>query len=230
MAGAMVEWSAEGQAGQGYLATPSATPAPGVIVIQEWWGLDAHIRDVVERFAREGFLALAPDLYHGAVATEPDEARKLAMTLDANRAVAEIDAAAGYLRARPDAAGPKVGVVGFCMGGLLPLLTACRSDKVGAAVVFYGRNPDPITQVETLSCPLLGLYGEADQGIPPAEVARLEQALTTAHKDFDIHIYPGAPHAFFNDTRPSYRPEAAADAWRRTIAFFREHLGARSRG
>lgn len=224
MAGTMVEWHANGQTVPGYLALPESTPAPGVIVIQEWWGLDSHIKDVADRFAREGFVALAPDLYHGQVAAEPDEARKLAMELNHDHAVAEIDAGARYLLGRPEVTGPKVGVVGFCMGGGLSLLTACRSNNVGAAVVFYGRNPNPIDQVRNLSCPLLGIYGEADQGIPPSEVERLREALSAAGKEFDLHIYPDAPHAFFNDTRPSYRPDASADAWRRTLAFFREHL------
>lgn len=222
--GTMVTFPSNGGETPGYLALPSTTPAPGIVVIQEWWGLEPHIRDVTDRFAAEGFVALAPDLYHGKVATEPDEARKLAMELEYDRAVAEIIAAARYLLNRAEVRGPKVGVVGFCMGGGLSLLSACRSDLFGAAVVFYGRNPNPIEQVRSLTCPLLGLYGEADQGIPPTEVERLRQALQEAGKQFELHIYPNAPHAFFNDTRASYRPEAAIDAWRRTLAFFRQHL------
>lgn len=226
MAGTMIEFPGNGGQVPGYLSLPGTTPAPGLVVIQEWWGLEPHIKDVADRFAAEGFAALAPDLYHGRVASEPDEARKLAMELEHDRAVAEIDAAARYLLSRSEVRGPKVGVVGFCMGGGLSLLTACRSNQVGAAVVFYGRNPNPIEQVRNLSCPLLGLYGEADQGIPPSEVERLRQALSEAGKQFELHIYPNAPHAFFNDTRASYRPEAAIDAWGRTLAFFRQHLGA----
>jgi carboxymethylenebutenolidase len=222
----MVEWRVNGGNVPGYLALPNATPAPAVIVIQEWWGLDAHIKDVADRFAREGYIALAPDLYHGQIAAEPDEARKLSMELDHARAVAEIDAAAKYLIDRPDVAGDKVGTIGFCMGGGLSLLTACSSDRIGGSVVFYGRNPREIEQVNNLSCPLLGIYGEADQGIPPSEVERLSAALTAAgDKQFDLHIYPDAPHAFFNDERQSYRPEASADAWGKTLAFFGEHLG-----
>jgi len=146
------------------------------------------------------------------------------MELEYPRAIAEIVAAARFLLARDDVRGPKVGVVGFCMGGALSLLSACESDLFGAAVVFYGRNPDPIERVRSLHCPLLGLYGELDQAIPPSEVERLRAALTAAGKEFELHIYPGAPHAFFNDTRASYRPEAAIDAWRRTLAFLRRHL------
>ena len=227
MAGTMIEFPVDGGVATGYLALPEMTPAPGVVVIQEWWGLEPHIKDVVERFATAGFVALAPDLYHGEVATEPNEAQKLAMELDYGRAISEIDAAAAYLIGRSETRGEKVGVVGFCMGGGLSLLTACRSNRIGGAVVFYGRNPSPIEQVRDLTCPLLGLYGEADQGIPPAEVERLRAALEAAGgKQYELHIYPNAPHAFFNDTRSSYRPDAAADAWQRTLAFFREHLAA----
>jgi carboxymethylenebutenolidase len=221
----MITFPFHGEQVPGYLSLPGTIPAPGLVVIQEWWGLEPHIKDVTDRLAAEGFAALAPDLYHGRVATEPDEARKLAMELEHDRAVAEIDAAAHALLSRSEVRGPKVGIVGFCMGGGLALLTACRSERVGAAVVYYGRNPNPIEQVRNLSCPLLGLYGEADQGIPPSEVERLRQALSEAGKQYQLHIYPRAPHAFFNDTRASYRPEAAIDAWRRTLAFFRQHLG-----
>jgi carboxymethylenebutenolidase len=222
--GRMIVFPSDSIETPGYLALPAQTPAPGVIVIQEWWGLEPHIKDVTDRFAAEGFVALAPDLYHGKIATEPDEARKLAMELEYDHAVAEIVAAARFLLARDDVRGPTVGVVGFCMGGALSLLAACASDLFGAAVVFYGRNPNPIERVRSLHCPLLGLYGEADQGIPPSEVERLRRALEAAGKQFELHIYPGAPHAFFNDTRASYRPEAAIDAWRRTLAFLRRHL------
>lgn len=226
--GAMVEWSVNGGTVPGYLALPGATPAPAVIVIQEWWGLEPHIKDVADRFAREGYLALAPDLYHGEIATEPDEARKLSMELDRDRAMAEIDAAARELLERPDVRGDRVGVIGFCMGGGLALMTACRSDRIGAAAVFYGRNLRDIAEVRDLACPLLGIYGEADHGIPPSEVERLRAELDAAGgKQFDLHIYPDAPHAFFNDTRAAYRPQAAADAWQKTLAFFREHLGGR---
>lgn len=226
MAGTVVEWNVNGGTAPGYLAVPEMTPAPAVIVIQEWWGLESHIKDVADRFAGAGFVALAPDLYHGEVATEPDEARKLSMELDYDRAVAEIDSAAAYLLDRDDVVGDTVGVVGFCMGGALSLLTACRSARAGGAVVFYGRNPNPIEQVQALTCPLLGFYGEADQGIPPTEVERLRSALEAAGKEqVELHIYPDAPHAFFNDQRPSHRPDESADAWNRMLVFFRQHLG-----
>ncbi len=221
----LVEFPVDGGSCPGYLARPAEGTYPGVVVIQEWWGLDDHIKDVARRFAREGFVALAPDLYHGKVTSEPDEARKLAMELDRERALKEIRQAVAYLKAHPAVSPKKVGIIGFCMGGGLALLTAIHEPAVDAAVVFYGRNPDPIDLVARIQCPLLGIYGEADQGIPPSEVERLGEALKRYGKQFELHIYPAAPHAFFNDTRPQvYRPEAAADAWAKTLAFFRRHL------
>lgn len=226
MAGEMITWTTNGEQVPGYLSVPESTPAPGVVVIQEFWGLEPHIKDVADRFAAEGFVALAPDLYHGVVVDEPDEARKLAMELEHDRAVAEIESAGKFLVSRDDVRGEKVGVIGFCMGGGLTLKVACQTDIAGASIVFYGRNPDPIEQVQDMTCPLLGIYGEADEGIPPSEVERLREALNAAGKtDFDLHIYPDAPHAFFNDRRQRHDPEASKDAWVKTLAFFRKHLG-----
>ena len=225
--GEMIEYRLTGgQATPGYLARPAAPGKyPGVIVIQEWWGLEEHIKDVARRFAGEGFVALAPDLYHGQLAAEPDEARKLAMELDRFRAVEEIRQGMQYLLDSGFVAGDKVGVVGFCMGGGLSLQTACNSQQVGAAIVFYGGNPNPIEQVKNIACPVLGIYGEEDQGLWPAAVDALKQALDRYHKQYEIHSYPGAPHAFFNDSRPQiYRPEASRDAWAKTLAFYRRNL------
>lgn len=209
----------------GYLARPRGEgPFPALVVIQEWWGLVPHIRDVAERFAREGFIALAPDLYHSAKAEEPDEARKLAMALDRDRAVAEILAAARFLAAMPEVEPKKVGVVGWCMGGGLALSAAAEDGPIGAAVAFYGR-PLAEADVERLQVPVLGLYGEEDHGIPVETVRAFEAALKRRGVPHEIHIYPGAGHAFFNDTRPqAYHPEAARDAWRRTLDWFRRYL------
>lgn len=226
MAGEMITWTTNGEEVPGYLSLPENTPAPGVIVIQEFWGLEPHIKDVADRVAAEGYVALAPDLYHGVVVDEPDEARKLMMELDHERAIAEIESAGRFLLSRDDVRGDGVGLVGFCMGGGLVLKVAAQTDVASAAVVFYGRNPDPIEQVAQIDCPLLGIYGEKDQGIPPSEVERLREALQNAGKsDFDLHIYPGAPHAFFNDQRKAYDPEASKDAWGKVMALFGKQLG-----
>jgi carboxymethylenebutenolidase len=210
----------------GYLARPNDEGQhPAVIVIQEWWGLDEHIKDLARRFAQAGYVALAPDLYHGQVATEPDEARKLVMELDMNEAVSEIQQAIGYLLSQPEVAGPQVGVVGFCMGGRLSLMTARADENVGAAVAFYGTPLAPEEAAE-IKAPVLGLYGEADQGIPVADVEAMQAALDEAGIENSFTIYPEAQHAFFNDTRPSYNAEAAADAWQQTLDWFEQHLGA----
>jgi carboxymethylenebutenolidase len=197
---------------------------PGVVVIQEWWGLVPHIREVAVRLARAGFIALAPDLYHGNAATEPNEARKLAMALDRERAVAECSAAAAFLVGRSDVWPKKAGVVGWCMGGGLSLSTAAHNGHIGAAVCFYGR-PLEAGDVGRLRVPVLGLYGEDDHGIPVGLVRDFDAALDSQGVAHEIVIYPGAPHAFFNDSRPeAYREEAAADAWERTLGWFRAHL------
>lgn len=226
----MVEYAGpDGEMLPGYLARPAdaAGPLPAVIVLQEWWGLNEHIKDVTRRLALEGFVALAPDLYKGVVATEPDEARKLVMELDMPAAVQEIGSAADFLLAQEFVGGEQVGVMGFCMGGGLTLQTALAdagTGRFGAAVAFYGQplTPDEAAQVQT---PILGLYGADDGGIPVVAVNMMGEALTAAGVENEIHIYEGAPHSFFNDTRESYRPEAAADAWERTVAWFAERLG-----
>jgi carboxymethylenebutenolidase len=223
----MVDYEdADGEILMGYLARPAGDePQPAIIVIQEWWGLNDHIKDVANRFAQEGFVALAPDLYHGVVATEPDEARKLVMELDMAEAVREIQRGVDFLQGQAFVAGPQVGVVGFCMGGGLALQTALAEEDLGAAVAFYGRPlaPDQAGQVKA---PVLGLYGATDQGIPVADVEAMGAALEEAGVESEIQVYEGAGHAFFNDTAPSYNADAAADAWPRTLEWFREHLGA----
>jgi carboxymethylenebutenolidase len=218
--------SLDGETLTGYLARPrDQGPQPGVVVIQEWWGLDEHILDVTRRLALAGFVALAPDLYHGVVVSEPDEARKLVMELDMEHAVAEIRQAVDFLQAREDVTGHDIGAVGFCMGGRLVLQTARVEPDLGAAVAFYG-TPLALEEVEQVTAPVLGIYGAEDQGIPVEDVRTMEQALAQAGVAHEIHVYEGAPHAFFNDTRASYRPQPAQDAWQRTLDWFRAHLAA----
>ncbi len=222
----MIEFSINAHTAPGYLAQPvDGEVHPGVVVIQEWWGLVPHIEDVTERFAREGFVALAPDLYHGQATDEPDEARKLAMALDAQRAVQEIAAAARHLKKLQNVAPQKVGVVGWCMGGGLSLSAAAHhGDLIGAAVAFYGR---PLTAGDTakLAVPVLGLYAEHDHGIPVEAVRAFDAEMEQQQVPHEVHIYPGTSHAFFNDTRPQiYAAAAAQDAWQKTLAWFEKYL------
>ena len=225
MAGQMVEFASNGGTTQGYLAIPEKGSGPGVVVIQEWWGLVDHIKDVCERFANEGFVALAPDLYHGKTTKSPDEAGKLMMAMRIDEAEKDLSGAVQYLLDHDATTGDKAGVVGFCMGGALALYTATKNPNVGACVVFYGGHPNVKPDLPKLQAPVLGIYGERDKSVPPESVHRLEQQLKALGKKVDVIIYPNADHAFFNDARPAvYVPEAAADAWQRTIEFFRKHL------
>jgi carboxymethylenebutenolidase len=226
MAGQMIEFRSNGGETGGYLSLPDGGRGPGVVVIQEWWGLVPHIRDVADRFAAEGFVALAPDLYHGEVARSPDEAGKLMMALNIEQAEKDLRGAVEYLLGHEATEGDSVGTVGFCMGGVLALYAASKNERVGACVVFYGIHPKVEPDFEALRAPVLGLYAERDKSVPPEAVRALEEKLRGHGKAVETHIYPGTEHAFFNNTRPEvYDADAAADAWRRTIEFFREHLG-----
>ncbi|MCX6049461.1 MAG: dienelactone hydrolase family protein [Chloroflexi bacterium] len=221
----MVEYPGiDNQTLMGYQARPADDqPHPTIIVIQEWWGLNENIKDIARRFAKEGFVALAPDLYHGKVATEPNEAQKLVMELDMNAAVQEIQQAVAYLGQQDYVAPKKLGIVGFCMGGRLALMTGRVEQNLGAVVAFYG---SPLTAQEAaeLKAPVLGLYGDKDQSNPVDKVKAMQAALDKAGIQNEFQIYAGAPHAFFNDTQPSYNVAAATDAWPRTLAWFRDHL------
>lgn len=220
-----VTFPADGAESSGWLARPAGGGSyPGVIVIQEWWGLDAHIKDVAERVAREGFVALAPDLYHGAYATEPDEARKLAMAMNRERAIKDSMGSVRYLQALDDVAPKRVGCMGFCMGGSLTYALAAATADVAAAAPFYGGMTPPPEQLARIEAELFCAYGADDGGIPLEKVREVEAALREHGKTFEVKVYDGAPHSFFNDTRPSYRPEAARDAWEKTVALFHRAL------
>lgn len=223
MPGRTVDFQSNGGTTDGYLATPAAGRGPGVLVIQEWWGLVGHIKNVCDRFAAEGFTALAPDLYHGQTADEPDGAGKLFMALNIARAEQDLRGAARYLAGHSSTA--KLGAVGFCMGGQLALFAATLNPNIGAAVDFYGIHPHVKPDYAKLGGPVLGLFAEKDQFVPPQVAREVEKAITDAGKSVEIHIYPGVDHAFFNDERKDvYDTAAAADAWRRALAFFRKHL------
>lgn len=208
----------------GYLALPEHT-GPGIIVLQEWWGLVGHIKDVADRFAKEGFVALAPDLYEGKTTVEPDEAGSMLMALNIDHAARHLAGAVHTLVNMPAVRGEKVGVVGFCMGGQLSMYAACSNPEIGACVNFYGIHPNVHPHFESLQAPMLGIFAEHDEYASPAAVQAMDDELNALGKPHEFITYPGAQHAFFNDDRPAvYNPEAAEDAWNRTIAFFRLHL------
>jgi carboxymethylenebutenolidase len=221
--GEMVEFKSNGGTCRGYLAGNSG---PGVVVIQEWWGLNEHIKDIADRFAAEGFTALAPDLYHGEVTTEPDSAGKLLMSMNLSTAAKDLSGAIDLLQERTSNA--KVGVTGFCMGGGLTLMVACqRPDAVAAAAPFYGgMRPDTPIDWNNMSAVVEGHYAENDRGnAAPDAIKQTEAELLGLGKNATFHVYPGTHHAFFNDTRPDvYDAEASATAWARTVTLFRTHL------
>ncbi len=226
MSGQLVEFASNGSNAQGYLARPEAGSGPGVIVIQEWWGLVDHIKAVADRFAGEGFFALAPDLYRGESTLSPDTAGRLMMALDIDRAIADLGGAVQMLTGLEGVTGESVGAVGFCMGGQLALAAACKNAQIGACVDFYGVHPNVTLDFSQLRAPVLGLFAENDDFVTPEVARKLEHDIRQAGKRVEFHVYPGADHGFFNDSRPdTYQEEAAADAWNRTRNFFREHLG-----
>jgi carboxymethylenebutenolidase len=219
-----VQIPVNGRTTPGYLALPGKR-GPGVVVIQEWWGLVPHIERVADRFAASGFVTLAPDLYHGATAKSPDQAGKMMMAMRIEETERDLAAAIDFLAARPETEGAKVGTIGFCMGGALSLVAACRNPEVGACAVFYGGHPHVRPDLNALQAPVLGIYAGKDTFVSPDVVATLDRELTALGKRHEFHTYPGAQHAFFNDDRPEvYDAPAAADAWEKTIAFFRREL------
>ena len=223
MPGTMVEFPTNGHTTKGYLAKPASGNGPGVLVIQEWWGLVPHIKNVCDRFAAEGFTGLAPDMYHGETASEPDTAGKLFMALNIAKAEKDLAGAAKYLAGHSSTA--KMGVVGFCMGGQLALFAGCLEKNIGAVVDFYGIHPNVHPDYAKLSGPVLGLFAEKDAFVTPETARGVEAAIKKAGKPVEIHIYPGVDHAFFNDTNTAaYNKPAADDAWRRTLAHFRTNL------
>jgi carboxymethylenebutenolidase len=223
--GQMVELKGNGKKYRGYLA-PSVTGAgPGVIVIQEYWGLVDHIKNVVDRFAKEGFTAMAPDFYDGKATTEPDEAGKLMMSLNISDAGKVINGAVEKLLSHAGTKGDKVGGVGFCMGGQLALYAASINPRIGACVDYYGIHPNVRPRFENLKAPVLGFFAEEDTYASPEDVKALSETLKKLGKKHEFITFPGTHHAFFNDDRPEvYDKKAAEDSWRRMTAFFRENL------
>lgn len=226
--GEIVEFPSNGTTGSGYLATAEGGSGPGVLVIQEWWGLVPHITDVCDRFAAEGFTALAPDLYRGTTTTEPDEAGKLMMALNLEQAAKDLRGAIAHLQASPAVTSGKVGVIGFCMGGGLAMVVACNeADDVAAVAPFYGLIPWEGAEPDwsRLQAPLRGHFAEQDGFFSPEMARDLEERLRSMGKDASIRIHPGCDHAFFNDARPEvHDPERADEAWRETVEFFRSTI------
>jgi carboxymethylenebutenolidase len=214
-----------------YVATPKiGERRPAIIVVQEWWGLNDHIKDVARRYAGEGYVAIVPDLYSRlknevVPLNNPNRAGELMSALKQEDGLKDLKAAAAYLKSVPEVDAGRIGVTGFCMGGSYALMLPCVNAEIKAAVPFYGQVPNPDTPLQNLAAPVLYIYGEDDGWITKADVQRLVAALKKYKKPGEVKTYPGAPHAFFNDMRKEvYRAAEAKDAWARALAFFGQHL------
>jgi len=226
----LVQYPSEGLTVRAYLVGPSGKgPRPAIIVVQEWWGLNDHIKDVARRYAREGYIAIAPDMYSrlgNRITTDSNEAGRLMSALKMEDGLKDLNATVAYLKSVSGVDTRRIGVTGFCMGGSYALMLPCVNPDIKAAVPFYGQVPNPDAPIKNLACPVLYIYGEEDGWITKSDVQRLRDALKKYSKPGEIKTYPGAPHAFFNDTRKDvYKPAEAKDAWARAIAFFKQHLG-----
>lgn len=226
----MVEFQVNGDRARGYLAVPASGEGPGILVIQEWWGLVPQIKRVCDRLAAEGFTALAPDLFRGEIAehTEMDKAEELMNALPPARAARDMSAAIDYLLANPAVRGDAVGVLGFCMGGMLAfLISAQEGSRVRATVAFYGAPlGEGAPDVSGLSSSVLGHFAEDDAFFPAPAVRELEATLKGLGKDITFYFYAGRGHGFANEEDPlgTHDPEHTAEAWARTIPFLHETL------
>ncbi|MGH9444162.1 MAG: dienelactone hydrolase family protein [Terriglobia bacterium] len=210
---------------EGFLALPgSAGKHPALVVIHEWWGLTPWVKGQAQKLAAQGYVALAVDLYHGKVTTDPSQASVFMRGLNHTRALQDLEAAFQYLASRPDVESNKIGSIGWCMGGGWSLQLAAREPKLAACVVNYGELLNA-SEIRKIHAPVLGNFGAKDGGIPPRAVDAFEAAMRRAGKQVNIKIYPGAGHAFENpNNRGGYRPAAARNAWQRTLTFLNATL------
>jgi carboxymethylenebutenolidase len=221
-----VEFQANGTTAPGYLAIPESGGGPATIVMQEWWGLDEHIRSVCDRFAAAGFLALAPDLFRGETTDQPSEAEQKMMALSMDQAEKDMRGAVDYLAAHEGFEGGGVGSVGFCLGGGLSVWAASANPKVKGTVTYYYVMPHGKPDFTKIEGSVLGHFGTADEFVPVDDAKALEQELRDAGVDARFEFYEGAGHAFFNDTNRfgTYDRDAAERSWERTTSFLREKL------
>jgi carboxymethylenebutenolidase len=228
-----VHFKSNGNDASGYLAKPQSGKGPGVLVIQEWWGLDAGIKEMTDRLARDGFVALAPDLYHGELAghDEMDKAGKLMHSLPPDRAGRDMSGAVDYLAGNPAVTSDGIGVVGFCMGGMLAwIIGANRPDKVKALVPFYGFPQGPIEpDWSKLSAKVQGHMAEKDDFFPPTAARALESKLRAMGKDVTLTVHPGTGHAFMgpHNALGTLNKELAAQIWPQVVSFLKTELPAR---
>ncbi len=222
-----VEFKSGAGTASGLLVTPEGKgPFPALVVIQEWWGLNDWVKEQARALAKEGYVALAVDLYDGKVAADKDTAHQLMMNLSQDKAVRDLEGAYAFLAAHKDVKKTAIGSIGWCMGGRYSALLAVEQPALAAAVVYYGALPTEPATIAKIKAPLLGNFGGDDQGPAPEVVKAFEAAAKKAGKSVDFKIYEGAGHAFANVNNPwgGYREAAAQDAWVRTTAFLAKHL------
>jgi carboxymethylenebutenolidase len=226
--GSMVSIKSGSDTMQAYLSLPKGEGThPGIVVIQEWWGLNDQIKSVADDLASKGYVALAPDLYRGRSTPDPQVAMELMRSLPEERAVADLHAAFGYLRSNPVVGSKPIGSIGFCMGGGYSLRLAIEEPALAASVVCYGRLVSDGTKIARISAPILGIFGGADQGIPQSMIDGFKTAMGDLRKKVDIKVYPDAGHGFMNPNNPGHKAEDTKDAWSRITVFFAENLKAR---
>ncbi len=220
----MIEFRANGRTATGYLASPASGTGPAIVVVQEWWGLVGHIKDVADRFANAGYFALAPDLYHGHQAKSPDEAEKLRMALNLAETAKDLRGAATHLLSLAGVTSTKSIAVGFCMGGQLALFGACAApDVIGGAIDFYGTHPSAKPDLANLSGPVQFHFATHDRSTSPDAANALVEKVRAAGKTAEVYFYD-AKHGFFNDQRPQVYDAAAAElAWTRVLEFLSRH-------
>jgi len=222
-----VDLKVNGDGAYAYVAQPDDNAKhPGVVLIQEWWGIEPHIRDLAHKLAAEGFVVAVPDLFHGKVVTEPDEAQKMVMMIAGNidKAAREIIGALETVKAMPNVEPKKLGLMGFCVGGMLTLVVASRYPDLGAVVAFYPGGYDPKPEdVAKVNAPVLAFYGRRDQSIPMEQVDKIEKMFKAAGKDYTAKVYD-AGHAFINPAHGMGNEQAAAEAWPLAVNFLKEKL------
>ncbi|MDB5215659.1 MAG: dienelactone hydrolase [Myxococcaceae bacterium] len=208
----------------GEMAEPSGTDkTPALVLVQEYWGINAHVKSLADRLAKEGFLVLAPDLYHGKIAKDSSEAGKLMTELDTATAVKEIAASVAHLKELPRSNG-KVGVIGFCMGGALTFASACHVEGLSAVVPFYGVPPADKVDYSKVTAPILAHFAKNDEWATVAKAEAIKKQIDAAGGSMQLEVYD-AGHAFVNDTRPeAYDEKSAKLAWQRSIDFLKKHL------
>jgi carboxymethylenebutenolidase len=222
-----VEFQSNGDTAPGYLAVPESGSGPGVIVLQEWWGMDDSVRSYCDRFAAEGFLALAPDLYRGETTEQPDEAQQKMMAMNMEQTVKDMSGAVDYLAQQEGFEGDGVGAVGFCLGGGLAVWAASENQKVDAVVSYYYVMPHGKPDFSKVDAPVLGHFGTADEFVPVDDAEALQKEMSDAGVDADFEFYDGAGHAFANDhdRLGTYDEGKSNEAWQKTIDFLKRQLG-----